>query len=78
MLAGLLMITFHNIWSGGWIVILTVLGWAALIKGTLSLVLPDLYVLRMLSLAQKSNMTRVWGGFALVLGLIIGYFSFLA
>lgn len=40
LLAGLLLVISHNVWTRDWRVIITVLGWAALIKGVLRLLMP--------------------------------------
>jgi hypothetical protein len=41
---GYLLVTFHNIWVKDWPVIITVIGWIALVKGISLLVLPQVYV----------------------------------
>jgi len=76
--AGVLIVTFHNDWTPGWTIILTLLGWAALVKGFLILALPDLIIHTMGGIYQRQAFLSVVGGFALVLGLALGYFSFLA
>ena len=40
LLAGLAIVIAHNRWSGGWPVIITVLGWLMVIGGVIRLVLP--------------------------------------
>ena len=34
---GLLLVSYHNIWESSWVVIVTIIGWIALVKGVLLL-----------------------------------------
>ena len=38
--AGLAIVRVHNLWSGGWPVLVTILGWLALIGGLIRILLP--------------------------------------
>ena len=49
---GVLLVSSHNIWTLDWRVIITVIGWAFLLKGSLRIFFPEL-VLKLL--AQKKN-----------------------
>lgn len=42
LIIGILLVTSHNIWVADWRLLITVIGWVALIKGTLRVVFPDL------------------------------------
>jgi hypothetical protein len=42
LLAGVAVVRVHNIWSGGWPVIVTVLGWLAVIGGLVRMWFPQL------------------------------------
>ena len=42
LLAGLAIVLAHNRWSGGWPVIITVLGWLMVIGGVIRIVVPQL------------------------------------
>lgn len=39
---GLLIIGYHNLWVADWRVLITIIGWLALIKGLIFIVLPKL------------------------------------
>ena len=41
LLAGLAIVIAHNRWSGGWPVIITVLGWLMVIGGVIRIVVPQ-------------------------------------
>lgn len=40
---GLVTVIFHNIWTGGWPVIITVFGWLSLIKGIVRIGFPEIF-----------------------------------
>lgn len=63
---GVLIVAFHNRWSG-WPTVVTVLGWAWLIKGTLYLTFPrfGMFWLRRLSVERSHEF--VLAGFALLI-----------
>jgi len=44
LLTGFLLITYHNVWTGGWSVVITVLGWLAFLKGAVALVFPSFFM----------------------------------
>ena len=52
---GSLIVSFHDVWTG-WPVVLTLLGWAQVIKAAVAFVLPDV---AMRSL-QRVSMERAW------------------
>jgi hypothetical protein len=76
--AGLAMILAHNIWSGGALaVIVTLVGWLAVIKSLLFLFLPPAaqagFFLRQLHYQQ---LFYLYAGVTLVLGLYLTYGGF--
>jgi len=73
--AGMLMLRVHSVWRADWSVVLTWLAWAAVIKGILLLVVPEV----MLRLSSDSARFLGFGRiFALVLGVFFAYFGFFA
>ena len=42
LVAGLAIVRVHNIWSGGWQIVVTVLGWLAIAGGLVRMWLPDM------------------------------------
>ncbi|WAC08090.1 MAG: hypothetical protein OS130_02530 [Thermodesulfobacteriota bacterium] len=74
---GLLIVHYHNIWAKNWTVLVTFLGWLALLKGLLLIVCPGF----MHSLSE--GMLTEWGlkifpYTSFCLGLLFGYFGFLS
>ena len=51
---GLLIIHFHNVWEMQWVVIITILGWISLIKGTTLIIFPT-QLMRISNFYQKNT-----------------------
>jgi hypothetical protein len=56
-MGGLAVILSHNLWVADWRVLITLLGWAALVKGIVSLVSPDM--LRDMGMSMYSSPQRI-------------------
>ena len=68
---GSFIVAFHNIW-GGVPTILTVCGWAALAKGAVYLLFPELGVKRLTAgLKFGAGLWRTGGVLYVVLGLVV-------
>jgi len=73
--AGLAIVRAHNIWSGGWPVLVTVLGWLAIIGGLARMLFPT----RAAGIAAQFGESRgMLAGTAIVLLLIGAFLSFKA
>jgi hypothetical protein len=74
--AGLAVVLAHNVWVWDWPVIITVLGWAAVISGAVRLFAPD----RMLKFGKKALAHKEYttGAAAIwvVVGAVLCYFGF--
>ena len=76
MLAALFLLLAHNIWSPAPAAIVTLLGWAALIKSVAFLFLPDQSVERLFRLVNKPGW-YVGGGLAsMLVGIYLAGFGF--
>jgi hypothetical protein len=74
---GTLIVLFHNIWVQDWPVLITLIGWIGMIKGTIFLIFPK--SLKMWKPVLDNNTGLMIGGFiAVAIGAVLGYFSFLA
>ena len=72
---GVLIVLNHNIWEPSWVVVITILGWLAVVKGVLLLVFPKSISMFESWFKAKSTVTLA-GVCALILGLVLGYFGF--
>ena len=76
--AGMFMVLFHNMWVGGWEVIITLFGWAALIKGVLLILAPKAMLGLTKTFIKNDSVFVLWGALVLILGLVLCYFGFVA
>jgi hypothetical protein len=78
-LAGLAMVLGHNIWTGGAApVVVTLVGWAMLIKGIGLVFISPGEAAGLLAVSRFAEYAYVYGGVLLVLGLYLTYAGFLA
>ena len=71
--AGLAILNVHRTWTPDWRVIITILGWLAVIGGVIRLVLPQLTAMIGSTIYSGSAAVPIFGVIALVLG---GFLSF--
>lgn len=73
-IGGMAMVTYHNIWISDWRVIITVVGWIALIKGILILLMPNyMGMFRSLLLIRNGKVMTV---IILLVGILLTYLGF--
>jgi len=75
--AGFAILSAHNLWVGEWYILITLFGWAALIKGVLLLVMPNLLLSLSKSLMKSDFYLNLTSAICLILGLILCYFGFI-
>ena len=76
LVAGLAIVRAHNVWSGGWRVVVTVLGWLAVIGGILRMFLPFWAASLAATLGQSSTPVRIGALLPLLLGGFLTYKAF--
>ena len=72
-IAGMILVIYHNIWIKNWTVLITIISWIMLIGGVIVVIIPK-------SLSFMSGLikdTRLWGVFMILFGIGIGYFGFI-
>jgi hypothetical protein len=72
---GFLMVNYHNNWAKDWTVLVTILGWLALIKGVLIIAVPR-FVQSYSKLIFEGKGVQFFPYVAAFLGLVFGYFGF--
>lgn len=77
LIVGVAMILAYNVWMQSWQVIITIIGWLALIKGLLMLFLPNI-VKKWAKKISFSNYLPYYLIFVLIVGLVVTYFGFTA
>jgi len=73
--AGLAIVRVHNVWSGGWPVLVTILGWLALVGGLIRILLPTRLAEIAAGFGQNTGLITAA---AIVLLVIGGFLSFKA
>lgn len=71
---GMILVENHNIWDGTWVMLVSLVGWIALLKGVMILALPkslDWFK----PLLKGENMT-IMGMLVVIIGLVFAYFGF--
>ncbi len=66
---GLFLITLHSVWMDLSSILVSLLGWVALVKGVLLLAAPEGF-LKLASAMSTPGRVRIWGVVALILGAI--------
>ena len=78
LVVGVVIVLTHNVWVANWTVIITIIGWIALIKGIWIIVLPST-VNRFMQFYQKNeSILLVQSIGAIVLGVVLTFFGFFA
>jgi uncharacterized protein YjeT (DUF2065 family) len=73
LIVGLLLVLHHNIWVADWPIVITILGWGALIKGIMLMWYPETF-LKMARTWKSASMLRIGGTIMLIVGALM-YFS---
>ncbi|MFA5292070.1 MAG: hypothetical protein WC496_03455 [Phycisphaerae bacterium] len=75
---GCFLVVLHNNWTKDWSVIITIFGWAALIKGLFLIILPQVSVRFSNAFKEMKNFLRIWGIIAAILGALLCWLGFYA
>jgi hypothetical protein len=76
--AGLAVVLVHNVWVADWPVIITLLGWANLLRGAVSLVCPETMLRYGTRVSRNPNLMPFGGAFAVLIGATLIYFGYFA
>jgi uncharacterized membrane protein HdeD (DUF308 family) len=73
---GILLVVSHNIWQPDWRVIITLVGWLALVKGIICICYPKLSIKITRYFVKKKAANKISGIITLFLGIFLCYFGF--
>ena len=76
LVVGFLLVTFHNTWTKDLSVIITILGWMALIKGILILVLPKIMVALTKAMVESNKFLKIESVIIIIVGLALAGLGF--
>jgi uncharacterized protein YjeT (DUF2065 family) len=71
--AGLAIVRVHNVWVGGWPVLVTVLGWVAILSGLARMLFPTHLTAIAAAVAQKPGGIIAGAIIVLVLGAFLSF-----
>jgi hypothetical protein len=77
LVAGLTIVIMHNDWKWHWPLIITVIGWLALVGGVVRMIAPQVIESVGLSVLNYPNFFTIDGGVAVLLGALLSYFGYL-
>jgi len=72
-IAGVLLINYHNIWVNNWQVLITIMSWLFLIGGVVIVLFPK----TMIYCKGLVTGSRYWGIFMVLFGMLFAYFGFI-
>jgi hypothetical protein len=78
LIIGLLVVLLHNVWAASWTVIITIFGWAGIIKGVWLIVLPKTVVKFVEAYQKNTALLVVHLVIVLVIGVALTFFGYLA
>jgi len=76
LIAGYFIVTNYNYWAWDWSVIVTLVGWGALIKGVILLIMPKMMIKISKYFTDHNGLMVFEGVIATILGTLITYVSF--
>ncbi|MDQ2954404.1 MAG: hypothetical protein M3R18_05625 [Pseudomonadota bacterium] len=77
MFAGLAVVLTHNVWTLNWPVIITLLGWLALVRGAIRVLFPERAEALAIKMLARDNVLIGSVIVALALGVILSFFGYL-
>ena len=74
---GMLIVTNHNYWGMEWQVLITLIGWGALVKGSLLLIVPELAA-GLDDMVTPTLRNAIITPLVIIFGILFTYFGFFA
>lgn len=76
LVVGYLILAFHNTWTKDLSVIITIIGWIALIKGIVILVWPKIIIALAGAMTKKAGVLKIEAVAVIILGLAFSFLGF--
>jgi uncharacterized protein YjeT (DUF2065 family) len=76
LVVGYLILAFHNTWTKDLSVIITIVGWLALIKGIVILIQPKIMIALSKAMAKKASILKIEAIAVIILGLAFSFLGF--
>jgi hypothetical protein len=75
---GLAIVLTHNVWLVSWRVLITLLGWFVFIRGAVRVLIPETLMGIAADKISKKYFVPVAGAVTALIGLVLGYFGYVA
>jgi len=76
LILGILVVVAHNIWQWNWKVIITIVGWIGILKGTSLIFYPQFLDKLTILFLQNQNTAYIAASIDLIFGILLCYFGF--
>lgn len=76
LVVGYLILAFHNTWTRDLSVIITIVGWLALLKGILILIVPNMMITLTKAILKKESILKIEAVVVIILGLAFSFLGF--
>ena len=76
--AGLAIVLTHNVWAANWRVLITLIGWLMLNRGTVRILAPETIMGFAAKVIRNEQLIPISGVVTGVLGLVFCYFGYMA
>lgn len=73
---GTVLVLLHNVWESSWRVLITLFGWAALLKGAVYILAPEFMLKWVRFVANKDIFKYVATALVVIIGLYLSYIGF--
>ena len=71
------LVNFHNVWEGGWTIVITIMGWLALIKGAMMVVIPEKSIKLYKSINISEKQMGMYAVIVVALGAVMAYLGYI-
>ena len=78
LIIGIVIVLLYNVWVADWTVIITIIGWTALIKGIWIIVFPNSVPKFMQAYQKNAGLLGIHAIGALIFGIVLTFFGFFA
>ena len=72
---GILILEYHNVWEANWTIVISIIGWIALIKGILLLTFPK-FITIVKPIFDSEKSLRVLAVLVILIGIVFAYLGF--
>lgn len=76
LIIGILLVVSHNVWVADWRVLVTIIGWMALLKGATIILFPDFMIKMSMKWVENKTLYYITFLFTFIVGLILLYYGF--